>query len=467
MRNLLAAMTVAALALAAPAAQAETLADALISAYRASNLMAQNEAVLRAADEDVAVAVSALRPVVEYTAQSAYVRSQYNSFSPIPPFEPTMPYVESLTNSIILSASMMLYDWGRTDLSIQVAQESVLATGQALVNVEQQVLMDAVAAYVDMGLETEIVAMQESNMRLITQDLRATKDRFDVGEVTRTDVALAEARLASANAQLAAAQGQYNLARERYRAAIGHYPSNMRGLPRPPITARTLDEARAIALRSHPVMLQAQHQARAADLRVELAKAQMQPTLSGRVQVGESSTDGADLLGNQQVVLSYKQTIYAGGQLSALYRKALAGQDAARAALHQTGVNVDENVGRAWSGILVASASINAGQEQIRAAQAAYDGVKEEADLGSRTTLDVLDAEQELLNAKAAKLQAVANSYIGQYQLLSAMGLLTADHLKLGIPTYDPNAYYNAVKNAPATSAQGARLDRILKTIGN
>ena len=115
-----------------------------------------------------------------------------------------------------------------------------------------------------MGLQTELVSAQDSNVRLITQDLRAARDRFDVGEVTRTDVALAEAQLASANAALASAQGAYNLARERYNAAIGHYPGKLSGLPRSPVTARTVEEARVIALRTHPVILQAQHQSKAA-----------------------------------------------------------------------------------------------------------------------------------------------------------------------------------------------------------
>jgi len=153
--------------------------------------------------------------------------------------------------------------------------------------------------------------------------------------------------------------------------------------------------------------------------------------------------------------------------LSALYRQSLAGQDQARAGLQQAGVEVSEAVGRAWVGLAVATASIESGDRQIRAAQTAFDGVREEATLGARTTLDVLNAEQDLLDARAARLQSEADLYVGVYQLLSTMGLLTADHLKLGIPTFDPQAYYKAVRNAPATSAQGKRLDRILEKIGN
>ena len=144
----------------------------------------------------------------------------------------------------------------------------------------------------------------------------------------------------------------------------------------------------------------------------------------------------------------------------------MASSQQAHAAQLQTGVEVGEAVGKAWANILVANASLGANREQIRAAQAAYDGVKQEAQLGSRTTLDVLSAEQTLLSAKAAALEAQANLSVSRYALLSSMGLLTAEQLKLGVPTFDPEAYYKAVRHAPATSTQGAKLDRILKTMG-
>jgi outer membrane protein len=165
--------------------------------------------------------------------------------------------------------------------------------------------------------------------------------------------------------------------------------------------------------------------------------------------------------------LSINQPIYSGGETSALYRKSLAQKEAADAGVHQTLATVSQSVGGAWANLMVAQASINAGSQQVVAAQKAFDGVREEATLGARTTLDVLNAEQELLNARATKLQAEAGRYIGAYQLLSSMGLLTADHLNLGIPSFDPVAYYNAVQNAPATSSQGKALDRILSKIAD
>ena len=442
---------------AIPPAQAETLTDALISAYRNSHLLEQNQAVLRAADEDVATAVGLLLPVISYSVADNYSRTNL-------PFSPRNIF--STAGSISLNASLTLLDFGRGKADVAIKNELVLATQQSLVNIEQQVLLDAVSAYVNMGLQGELVAAQQFSVRLISQDLKAARDRFDVGEVTKTDVALAEAQLASANAALASSQGAYNVARERYNAAIGHYPDRLAALPRPPHTAGKVDEARALALRNHPVILQDSHQAKAADLGVDLARAQFNPTLTATL--GASQAFDAKKFGNfsESVGLSFGQTLYAGGRLSSAFRQAIARQQQAHAALSQDGVTVTEAVGKAWSNILVANASISAENEQIRAALAAYDGVKQEAELGSRTTLDVLNAEQTLLSARAARLQAGANLYVSQYQLLSAMGLLTAAHLQLGIPTFDPKAYYNAVKNAPATSSRGAKLDRILKTLG-
>jgi outer membrane protein len=447
----------AVVALAAPAAQAETLADALIAAYRNSNLLDQNRAVLRAADEDVAIAVSDLRPVVAFAAQTGYARTEF--LNPLG----GRGVEEGLSSSLSLTAEMTLLDFGRNELAVDVAKESVLATREALIGVEQNVLLAAVQAYVDVRLAQEIVGLRQSNFRLITQELRAAQDRFEVGEITRTDVSIAEARLAASRASLAAAEGDLMVARESYKAATGAYPGRLAGLPSTPKTARSMEDAQAVAQRTHPAIRQAQHEVTIAELNVARGKASMKPSLTGQARIAVDN-DGLD---SESLSLNLSQTLYAGGKLSALYRQALARKDSSRSALHQTSVQVAQNVGNAWSNLLVSAASIDASQRQIAASQAAFDGVREEATLGARTTLDVLDAEQELLDARAARLQAEAGRYTGVYVLLSAMGLLTVDHLRLGIPTYDPAAYYNAVKTAPATSAQGRKLDKILEKIGN
>jgi outer membrane protein len=209
--------------------------------------------------------------------------------------------------------------------------------------------------------------------------------------------------------------------------------------------------------------LQAQRLVTIADLQVDLAKAATKPT------IGVGASVGIDQDGNktESFGLNLNQTIYAGGRLSALLRQALAGKDRSRAALQQTAVNILQNVGVAWANLAVSGASVQSSDEQIRAAQTAFDGVREEAAAGARTTLDVLDAEQELLDARNSRLQAEAQRYVGVYQVLSTMGLLTVDHLQLGIATYDPDAYFDAVKKAPSHSVQGKKLDRILEKIGD
>ena len=158
--------------------------------------------------------------------------------------------------------------------------------------------------------------------------------------------------------------------------------------------------------------------------------------------------------------------LYQGGRLSALHRNAIALRDAARSELLQITLLVEQEVGSAWADVLVAQARLRAATDQIRAAEIAFEGAREEARVGARTTLEVLDREQELNDARTARIAALADEVIATYALLAAMGLLTVDHLNLGITTYDPAAYYNAVKAAPPTSDRGRALDRVFKSIG-
>lgn len=441
-------------------AMAESLADAMVSAYRHSSLLDQNRAVLRAADEDVASAMAALRPVVQWVAS-------YNWIDRNPGTANTK--IESST--LALQAQVTLYDFGRSQLAIDIAKETVLATRQALVNVEQNVLLQSVAAYLNVRSATEQVALQNNSVRVISQEQKAAQDRFDVGEITRTDVSLADARLAATRAGLAAAEGQLAVARESYVAATGKKPGKLSAPPPLPKLPKSVDEARAVAQRTHPAIKQVQRQAAAAELGVALAEAQRNPTITGNAQIqtqrqpnsftGQRETTDSITLGVQA-----SQTLYSGGRLPSAHRKAMAQRDSVRAGLLSASRQVSEQVGTAWANIDVARAQIRAIDQQISAAEQAYNGVREEATLGARTTLDVLDAEQSLLSARADKISAQANLQLAHYQLLAAMGLLTVEHLKLGIQTYDPSAYYNAVKDAPYTSRQGESLDRVLRAIG-
>jgi outer membrane protein len=457
-------------ALSFGSASAESLTDALVSAYRNSNLLDQNEALLRAADEDVAIAVSNLRPIIAFAMQA-----QYDYYvQPEPGIQNGVVVnqrvaTEEFYGNAVITLDLTLLDFGRNRLAIDAAKETVLATREALVDLEQNVLYTAVQAYVNVRLRIEIVALRQSNVRLLGQLLQAANDRFDVGEITRTDVALAESRLAQSRAELATAEGDLMVARESYKAAIGNYPGTLTSLPRSPATANSVDEARAVAVRTHPALKEAQHQVTVSEINVARAKAETRPTLTGNVSVGYADRSindpGADK-STDSVGLRFNQIIYAGGQLAAVYRRSLAAQEASKSALLQTNVIIEQNVGNAWSNLLVYQAQIEATDRQITAAQIAFDGTVEEARQGARTALDVLDAEQELLNARVDRVVAEAQRYLGVYALLQTMGLLTVDHLQLGIPSYDPTAYYNAVKNAPVHTLQGEKLDRIMKSIG-
>lgn len=427
---------------------AESLGDALVSAYKTSDLLVQNQAVLRATDEDAAQAATTLRPVVGWILQS-----QYSNGTPLG---------ETTTNALKLNLDWQVYDFGRNKIAREAAMESVLATRQALIGVEQSVLLGAVSAYMDVRKAAQDVQNNQTSVRVIGEQLKATQERFDVGDVTKTDVALAEARLAAARASLAAAEGSLDVARASYKAAVGHNSDGHTTLPHRPALPKSLAEAQSIAVRLHPSVIQAQHQAKAADLQYELALAQKRPSLGVNLQV-QHDEDGQDQ-GAGTVQLS--QQLYTGGKRASGERQALAGRDQARSALSRSAVLVQEQVARAWSGIAVSHAQIGAIDQQIVAAQSAYDGVKDEAALGARTTLDVLDAERDLLSAKSGRTQAEASLEVANYSLLAAMGLLTVENLKLGIPSYDPEAYYEAVKKAPAMSAQGSKLDKLLKAIG-
>ncbi|MDP4033970.1 MAG: TolC family outer membrane protein [Pseudorhodobacter sp.] len=452
MRGFFAATAIAVSVLAAPVAQAETLTDAFIAAYRTSNLLDKQAATLRAADEDVAQAMSTLRPVVDFALASGYSRSQMTSGG---------PFADGVRTTFDLSASLTLLDFGRRALRIEIAKESVLATRELLRGVEQDVLFAAVDAYVTVQVNQQLLSLRESNVRLVTQELRAAQDRFEVGEITRTDVSIAEARLAAARAGLAAAEGNLMVAREAYKAATGAYPRNRARLPASPRLPASMEAARSVALKTHPTMLGAQRRVKINELGVELQKAGFKPTLSARAGVGIDDR-GVE---SQSFGLSLNQRVYSGGNQASLLRQSIAARDGARADLGQAGVLIAEAVGNAWAGLTIANAQVQAGDRQIRAAQTAFDGVREEASLGARTTLDVLNAEQELLDARVTRIEAEAQRYLGVYRLLQTMGLLSVEHLKLGIPTYDPAGYYNAVKNAPVHSAQGKKLDRILEKL--
>lgn len=430
-------------------AQAETLSETLTSAYNNSGLLDQNRALLRAADEDLAQAVASTLPIIGWTFNVNNTRPN------------NIPGADLLQASASLTASLTLYDGGGNRLGVEAQKETILSTRQALRGVEQDVLFRAVQAYMNVRRDGEFVSLRQNNVRLLTEEFRAAQDRFDVGEVTRTDVALAEARLASARSQLAGAQGSLTQSIEEFRAAVGRAPNNLRPVSPAPVS-RAVRDAKGFAVQNHPDILQGQHAVSAAELNIQQAEAALRPNISLQGSV-TTNGDGDE---SRNIGIQASGPIYSGGRLASQVRQVMSNRDATRASLLLSTQGIEQEVGNAYSFLLVARASRTASNEQIRAAQVAFDGVREEATLGSRTTLDVLNAEQELLDARANLISAQADEVIASYSVLSSMGLLTADHLQLPVQQYDPSIYYNLAKQAPATvSEQGQALDRVLRAL--
>ena len=440
-------------------ALADTLADALVGAYTHTGLLDQNRALLRVADEDVAIAGAALKPIVNWTADlttdisTSRTGFRFNSVS--------------TSASAGLNATLQLFDGGADAARIEASKETVLATRAALISVEQIVLLRAATAYFNVQRQQEFVGLRQNNLRLLQQELRAAQDRFEVGEVTRTDVALAEAAVADARSSLADAQRDLVQAQAEYTNAVGAPPGRLSGLPRLPNTTTDIKSAQAVAVRNHPDMEQARHEVAANELLVTAAVADTSPTVTldgslGLTEDFDSSFDGT--LG--RIGINAGGPIYQGGALSANERRAAAVRDASRGNLHTVRHDVAQDVVDAISNFVAASASLVSSENQVRAARVAFQGVREEATLGARTTLDVLDSEQDLLDAETNRISAQADQYIAAYQVLESTGMLTAQRLKLPVQLYDPAAYYNLVKDGPAKrSKQGRQLDKVLRAL--
>ncbi len=443
-------MLAAGLSVATPlAALAQSLNEALVAAYKNSNLLEQNRALLRATDETAAVALSALRPVVDFAASGSAV-------GPVPTAG------DSLSASVSLTARITLYDGGDAALGLDAAKATILATREALRQVEQSVLLQAASAFFDYRNAVTTVDLQTKNLELETRELQATRDRFEVGEVSRTEVALSEARLAGVKSGLAGAEGALARAREGYRAAVGQFPRTLGTVGKLPAPAKSLAGADAVAMASNPDIAQAQHEVTVAEINVARADTAFKPT----VDLSGSMSMDHDIATSGSVTLSLRKTLYSGGQRSALYRQAVAQREAALAGLLQTVRLVSQSVGNAWADLDVAGASLVAAREEVRAAELVFEGIREEASLGARTTLDVLEAEQDLLDAETDRAAAVNNRFVAAYALLAEMGRMTARDLGLGIALYDPAAYYNSVKDAPGLSKRGAKLDKVLEALG-
>ena len=293
----------------------------------------------------------------------------------------------------------------------------------------------------------ETVRLRENNYSVIREELKATKDRYEVGEITRTDVALAEARLASSLSSLSAAKGQLVQSEAVFKNAVGISPQALISPMAMPVLPTTVEEAVSVAYSSHPELKQLQYQIKARKLTLKRVKASSKAKLTLNGDIGLSDSDVQPDTLQASIGLNLSGTIYQGGSIPARERQALANMQAVRSSLHVQMAAIEQRVSSSFAMLEVAKASRAAIEKQIEAAEVAFNGVKQEASLGARTTLDVLNTEQELLDAKSQLINAIYNEYLAGFDVLSASGLLTVEHLNLPVARYNPEDYYKSIVN--------------------
>jgi len=452
-------MTSALAALLPASAGAESLADALVKAYQTSPLLDANRAALRGLDESVPQARAQRRPQV---GAGVSATSESNVIED--------PQSQTSALQAALNAQLVLYDHGQTAAAIESARNTIAAGRADLKGIEQLVLFDAVTAYVDVLQNQEFVRLANTDIDRLSETLRATRDRFDVGEVTRTDVSQSEARLAESRSTLAATEGALEASRQAYRVAVGTLPSNLEPAPPLPQLPASLDAATQIGIERNPAIVAAQFAERAAVYDFDRARAAKGPTVSVSGSVGvQRDNRTQDFEGDgvwtgdtfAQVGIEGSVPLYTGGLNDSVVRQAQALLDQRRFELQDEGRAVTQSVADAWTDLDVARASIVARREQAEAARIAAEGVAEEARLGARSTLDVLDAVQEQLQAEAEVVRAMRDEYVAAYGLLQAMGLLTVEHLQLGVTPYEPDVNYRRVQNGRPGGYDTSAVDRI------
>ncbi|MDQ3075041.1 MAG: TolC family outer membrane protein [Pseudomonadota bacterium] len=434
------------LALLAGTASADTLREALVSTYATNPTLTAQRQSLRSTDANVAIARAAGRPSVGVTigvnrdlTQSGVFRRAGKG-----------PYVNGGVD-----LSYPLFTGGAVRNQIQAARVRVEAARATLRAVEGDVFTEAVAAYMDVIRDRAIVELNNNQVRVLTTNLQAARDRFEIGDITRTDVAQSDARLSLARAALATVQGRLSSSEENYRRIIGRRPDALQPPPPLPPLPTSPDQAVQIALANNPDLIAITRQAAAAEFDVRTARASRLPTVSGVASGDYANTLGSnnsDLPGNPtsgtstSIGVSGRFPLYQGGLPAARIRQAQALEGQTLEQRIATERAVVATTRSAYATYQAAQNAIASNQIAVSANELALEGARAENSVGTRTILDVLNAEQELLNAQVLLVTARRDAYVAGFQLLNVMGQAQADDLGLdGGPLYDPLGNYRAV----------------------
>jgi outer membrane protein len=442
-RRLISASLVA--ALMAGTASADNLREALVSAYQTNPTLTAQRETLRATDATVAIARAAGRPQV--TAQVGLNRDLARSGIL------TAAGNGNANLSVGADLSVPLFNGGAVKNSVRAAKTRVEAGRATLVAVEGDVFTQAVSAYMDVIRDRAVVELNENNVRVLETNLEATRDRFQIGDLTRTDVAQSEARLQLGRSQLAVAQGNLTGSEATYRQIIGHAPGILAPPPPLPPLPATPDEAVRIALANNPDLVAISRQAIAAGYDVNVAQAGRLPTIAGVLSntyvnnIGGTRISGVPTTGNQtQIGAQVNVPIFQGGLPAARIRQAQAQQGQVLEQVVGTERAVVQAARAAYASYDAAKKAIQSETVAVQANELALEGARAEQSVGTRTVLDVLNAEQELLNSQVLLVTAKRDAYVSGFQLLNAMGQAQANALGLdGGPLYDPLGNYRRV----------------------
>ncbi len=443
--SLAAALAAGLLIASAPTASAQTLTQALAEAYNTNPQLLAQRALLRATDEQVPQALSGWRPTVNFTSQVAGTRVGVTP-STIP-----SAYSTFFSNSVNLQVTQSLYSGGRTVAQTRQATNTVESTRAQTLAIEISVFQAVAMAYLDVVRDQALVEVDRNNVQVLSKQLEATQDRFRVGEVTRTDVAQAEASLAQGQGTLVTAEGTLATSRAEYVRAVGRQPGILL-LPRDrPTLPATREEALALAANNNPNVISANFAELAARDNIDVVRSQLLPQISLVGTAGRSLAPSVTLSGTREntATISAQMTwsLYEGGFVYSQTRQAeqtvgqrLSQVDDARRASVQTTEN-------AWETLKAARASITSFAAAVRAAQIALEGIQQEALVGTATTLDVLIQNQTLLTTQQQLIVAEHDAALAEYNVAAGTGRLIAADLHLPVQLYDMERHFNVVRD--------------------
>ncbi len=427
--------------LAATPSAAQTLEQALVAAYTGNPTLQAQRAALRATDEGVSQALSDWRPSLEASGSSGF--SEIDNPAASDPRQQREPHTASLT------LSQSLFSGGGTLAATRQAENSVMAGRADLLSVEQSVLLKAVSAYMNVFSAQSVLELNINNEQVLTRQLEATRDRYNVGDITRTDVHQAEARHALATANRIRAEGNLKASRATFMNVIGEAPGE---LARPENTyalPASFEDAVRLASENNPDVVKAEYTERAAGDNVDEIKSELLPSLdlSGSASRALNASGESTSLNSYIAKMTLTVPLYQSGSVYSRLRAARQTAAQNRRNIDQARRDAIESATRAWENLLTIQASKVSFEIQVNASEVALEGVGQEAAVGSRTVLDVLDAEQELLDAKVNLVGAERDEMIAIFELKSAIGELSVRHLNLPVTPYDSVEHYDQVRS--------------------